>query len=308
MALFTDITTFLYARINAENVLPEPVTPTNAPVVKFTHGANGASVAQIKGIRYSGWSRYLDLKYTRIDLATLFKNVLPRITTGYGTKAADIIGQVSSTLGLDLKVIDIVNHPINWNDPEHDRVYTCKIEMVPNHPMFYGFFTVEIAGMTPDLAVMVGVREMDGLKDTSPHNPGSNSTVLTYGTDYSAIGAWLKENIPQKTDDTPVALSTMLIHQLTEQLKGVDGRPWIYSHGLSYYNLAEAKIYHHQAVANSNLGAKQGTGYNTAPNPDFDNYILILPSSTYWQNMPASNPGLWGIYLHYNSFDDEGAL
>lgn len=308
MALFKSLTDILYERINAENVLPEPVTPANAPIVLYTHGANGASVAQLKGVRYSGWSNYVDLKYTRINLATLFLNVLPRVETGYGIKARDIIGQVSSALGLNLIATDVVDHPISWNDPEDDQVYTCKIEMVPNHPLFYGFFIVEIAGMTPSLETMVGVRDMDGLKDTSPHEGYTNSTIITYGTDYSAIGAWLKANIAIKTDNVATVMPMPLLRELAEQLKSVDGRPWMYSHANTHFNLAAAKIYHHMAVKDSTMPLIQKTGYGTAPHGDFDNYILIIPSKTYWYGYKLTDPGLWGIYIHYNSIDDVGEL
>lgn len=308
MALFNSLTDILYARINAENVLPEPVTPLNAPAVLFTHGANGASMARLKGVRYSGWSNFVDLKYTRIDLAKLFLNVQPRIKTGYGITARDIIGQVSSTLGLGIGTTDVVNHPISWNDPEDDQVYTCRIEMVPNHPMFYGYFTVEIEGMTPSLETMVGIRDLDGLKDTSPHEGYTNSTIITYGTDYSAIGAWLKAKIAIKTDNVAASMSMPLLRELAEQLKSVDGRPWMYSHANTHFNLADAKIYHHMAVKDSTMPLIQKTGYGTAPHGDFDNYILIIPSRTYWYGYKATDPNLWGIYIHYNSIDDVGEL
>lgn len=308
MALFRSITDILYDRINAENVLPEPVTPSNAPVVLYTHGANGASVARLKGVRYSGWSNFIDVKYTRISLATLFLNVTPRVYTGFGLTARDIIGQVSSALGLGLIATDVVDHPISWNDPEDDQVYTCRIEMVANHPMFYGFFTVEIEGMTPSLETMIGIRDMDGLKDTSPHDGYTNSTIITYGTDYSAIGAWLKANVPQKSDNVAVAMPVALIRELTEQLKGVDGRPWLYSNANTHFNLSDAKIYHHMAVKDSIMPQTQLLDSRTAPNAAFDNYILIIPSKTYWTGYKLTDPALWGIYLHYNSIDEVGEL
>jgi len=308
MALFRSFTDILYDRINTENVLPEPVTPSNAPIVLYTHGANGASVARLKGVRYSGWTNFIDLKYTRIDLATLFLNVRPRIFTGHGLTARDIIGQVSSALGLELIAVDVVDHPISWNDPEDDQVYTCRIEMVANHPMFYGFFTVEIEGMTPTLDVMVGIREMDGLKDTSPHDGYTNSTIITYGTDYSAIGAWLKANIAQKSDNFAATMPMPLLRELAEQLKGVDGRPWMYSHANTHFNLADAKIFHHMAVKDSPLPKSQPRDYSTAPNDEFDNYILIIPSKTYWMGYKLTDPALWGIYLHYNTIDEVGEL
>jgi len=311
MSLFKDLSTLIYQRINAENELPEPVTPENAPIVSITHGANGASVVKLKGVRYSGWKNYLEVKYTRIDLAVLFKNVLPRITTGYGTNSTDIIGVVSATLGIDLTADDIVRHPINWGDPEGDYIYTCVIEMAPNHPLFYGSFVVEIAGMSPSLDVMISVRDYDTLLDTSPHmvtTPGAtfvqNVSIVSYGVDYSAVATWLSEKIPLKANGAPVDLSDALIKELIEVIKGVDGQPWTFANLASLYNIRGAKLTFHGPTAESTLPATQPLNGNTAPNQSYDNYILLTPNPTYTVGYKV-NDKYWGFYFHYNTMSKE---
>lgn len=311
MALFQEPLVMVYDLINKENELPIEVTPQNAPIVKTV--AQGSIVtATLKGVRYTGWKNYLDVKYHRIDLGTLFKNVVPSVVTDYGTHSTDIINEVSAATGLSLTDKDIVRVPINWADPENDGVFTCEIKAVDTNLLFTGSFIVKISGMSPTLETVFPNRELAVLRETSPKpqtGPGArqiiNAAMLTYGIDYSAIMDFLIDNIPEKTtevhNDAGWRIQDRLGIELAKKLREVDGNPWMVVNYAPLFNLSSVRVVYHTDVATCEAFEKQDADFGGAPNKDFDRVLLLELDPLRWHGYIPG--GRWGIYIHYNNVE-----
>ena len=311
MALFQEPLAMIYGLINDENELPIEVTPANAPIVK-TVFQGSAVLATLKGVRYTGWKNYLVVKYHRIDLGTLFKNVVPSVVTNYGTHSTDIITEVSAATGLSLTDKDIVRVPINWADPENDGVFTCEIKVVDSHLLFTGSFIVKISGMSPTLETVFPNRELSVLKDTTPKpqtGPGAreiiNAAMLTYGIDYSAIMDFIIKNIPEKVkeanNDTGWVIPDKIGIELANKLRDVDGNPWQVVNYAPLYNLSGARVVYHTDVATCEAFDKQDADFGGAPNKAFDRVLLLEPNVLRWHGYIPG--GRWGIYIHYNNVE-----
>lgn len=311
MALFQEPLVMVYELINKENELPIEVTPKNAPIVS-TAFQGEMVIAKLKGVRYSGWKNYLSVKYRRIDLGTLFKNVVPSVVTDYGTHSTDIINEVSAATGLSLTDKDIVRVPINWADPENDGVFTCEIKAVDTNLLFTGSFIVKISGMSPTLETVFPNRELDVLRDTTPKQPtaaGSseviNSTMFTYGIDYSAIMEFILDNIPDKEmevhQDRGWLIPEKIAVELANKLRDVDANPWTVVNYAPYYNLSGARVIYHTDVETCEAFDKQLIDNGGAPNRAFDRVLLIEPGTSRWHGYVPGNR--WGIYIHYNNVE-----
>lgn len=311
MALFQEPLAMVYGLINEENELPIEVTPQNAPIVKTTFEGSVVK-ATLKGVRYSGWKNYLVVSYHRIDLGTLFKNVVPSVVTNYGTHSTDIITEVSAATGLSLTDKDIVRVPINWADPENDGVFTCEIKAVDTNLLFTGSFIVKVSGMSPTLETVIPNRELGVLKETSPKpqtGPGAreiiNAAMLTYGIDYSAVKDWLVENIPEKTtevhNDTEWRIQDKVGIELANKLRSVDNNPWMVVNYAPLFNLSGARVVYHTDVATCEAFEKQNADFGGAPNKDFDRVLLLELDPLRWHGYIPG--GRWGIYIHYNNVE-----
>ena len=279
--------------ILAENEMEIPVSASNIKLSKFIHNETESKVT-VDGVRYSELRGFRDITYHRISLETFFKNVRIQIRAPELRNSVELLPYIKRQFGLDLSASDIVLHQVQYNDPEDDAIYECKLEIVANHPLYKGMVQVSVVGIVFDLSEMFKVVNVNGIIDSGPRVTGkTNVTYITYGIDYSE-GAATLTLLPKVVKD-PVALTVDDAKTIARTLPGIDGLPWVHSPAVLPFNLSGASLIWNGTVE----------GYKTlfpttavmTPNSYYSHVMVIRPGALDANRAWANN---WGYVIHYD--------
>lgn len=287
----------LYRLIKRDNPsLLLDLTEENVTVSGFAavNMNNRNTTAVVSGVKYSGYRGKKTVYYNRIDLPTLVKNIdVKVVVTPDVVKDLDsILPFVNAKLGIYLEPGDYPNSALTAN-PETMR-FEGTFTIAANHPIYKGSLSVEVWGYTVSLEDVVITRDLETLKDYSPHVGGKhNPSTLTYGHDYTDLqdlwSDWTPGSIAVDT-----TLADIPARNLAVALAAVDGLPWTYSTASKEFNLRGAKVLYD--------GPPQpkwaGSASNPEPNYAYDRVLIIQPNATYCPNLAIGNG--WGLIIHYD--------
>ena len=280
-----------------ENEMLVPVSPTNSKLSKFVHNGDNSTV-ELDGVRYSELKGFKKLSYHRISLPTFFKNIKIRIRAPEVRTSVELLPYILHQYGLDLKASDIVSKPVKYLDPEDDAIYECTLEIVANHPIYYGSVEVSVVGITFDLSEMVKVLAITGLVDNGPKVQGRyNNSYITYGIDYSE-GATALQSIPNISKD-PRMLTDDEAKTLVRTLPGIDGLPWVFSTALLPFNVNAGVLAWNGTV--EAYYEKYPTPANLMPNREYTHVMIVRGTVSRDANTPSSLGYTNGSYVfHYD--------
>lgn len=287
----------LYRLINHDNPqLALDVTVDNVTVSAVTALAteDRNTSALITGTKYSGYRGSATVRYNRIDLATLIKNIEFVVVVPPDTPQDldSILPFVNAKLGIFLEVGDYVNGPLTPNS--ETLRFEGTFTIAANHPIYRGSLKVSVWGYTVSLEDLVQVRDVNLLKDQSPHVTGRlNATTLTFGHDYTDLqglwAGWLPGTF------TPgVNLTDVNSKNLAVSLAAIDGLPWTYASTARAFNLRAAQVLYDGPP----LPQWAGSEANPEPNYAYDRVLIVQPNPTYCNNLAVGNG--WGLMLHYD--------
>lgn len=287
----------LFRLINNDNPEMElDVSSDNVTVSNVTALGTGTrdTSALLTGTKYSGFRGTTTVKYNRIDLATLAKNIAFYVAVPPETPQDldSILPFVNAKLGISLEPGDYVNAPLTANQDTMRFEGTFNIAVT--HPIYRGSLKVSVWGYTVSLGDLVQVRELGVLKDQSPHVTGKvNASMLTFGHDYTDLqGLWVDWTPGTFTPGT--RLNDLPAKNLAVALSAIDGLPWIYADAAKAFNLRGAHILYDGVP----VPQWAGSAANPEPNYAYDRVMIIQPNATYCNNLAIGNG--WGLMIHYD--------
>lgn len=287
----------LYRLINRDNpglvltLTPENVTVTG--VTALTSGERNTS-ALVTGTKYSGYRGSNTVKYNRIDLEVLTKNVMFSVSVSPETPRDlnSILPFVNAKLGIFLEPGDYVNGPLTPN--QESLLFEGVFNIAANHPIYRGALRVVVQGYTVSLEDLVRVREANPLKDQSPHVTGRfNASILTFGHDYTNLQNLWVGWVPG-TFVPGVNLTELNAKNLASALSAIDGLPWTFANTNREFNLRAAQVLYDGPP----IPQWAGSEANPEPNYTYDRVLIIQPNATFCSNLAVGKG--WGIMLHYD--------
>lgn len=289
----------LYRLIERDNPGIPPLTDTSvvvsAPVVNATDGKDTA--VTITGIKYAGWRGKINVKYNRIDLATLTKNFVPEVTVPASAEKTlyAALPYLNATLGIYLEETDFADGPLVL-DPE-TFLFKGTITLSAACPVYKGKVDFVVSGFGVSLETLLTVRDLDCLKDNSVHVPGRIcQTMLQYGVDYSALSPYLKTFL---SPGSALTLSDNGAKELAKELTKVDGLPWVWATAAREFNLRGAQFYYNGPPKAEYAGSKLN------PTPDFayERVLIFQANATYCTNLATGANGWW-MFVHYDLVEE----
>lgn len=270
MALYDKVgKELLLELIRKDNVLPVALTATNCEFYnpKVVVGNPNSSI-ECWAHYTKGFRGRVELRYTRLDLATLFRNLNIRPGKYNPTRIADFFADLQRKTGLPFNATEIVDGAFNAQ-----TATKLTLTAQPKSTFYVGTVELDFEILLPTLEEIWPTAEL-------AHNPCRQAAydnrlsanadykskprfwpgAMTIGNDYSAVGSVLK-NIPAYanwTDSTPA--NSLAI---ANALKSVDGIPWRSTGGGQIY--------------------------------DYDLYIVYCSYNGPVANMPAATKTAWGI-------------
>lgn len=283
----------LIAKDNPQLVLPPDAKTTNVGSIKAISGSKNTQ-ATLTGIKYSGYRGSVNVKYNRIDLGTLFKNVSPSIAVPPATAktVAGVLPWLNDQLGLYLESGDFTDSNLVMNPST--MLFEGTLTPVAGHPLYIGSLTFVVYGYVLDLPTLLTVRDLGVCVDNSVHVTGKYcQTLLTYGVDYSSISSFLA-TLPNPKAST--VLTDAVAKALTEKLRTVGDQPWVWDSIKNRdFNLRGASIYMNDIPVEQYAGS----ALNPPPNSSYDRVAIIQLNSSYNVNIAPGGNGWW-LFLHYD--------
>lgn len=297
MAIYKSGHAEILKAIMAENSFEYPLTVDNTVITKLTIDAGNTALgtATIEGVYDSGMRGFTTVKYHRVDISKLFTDINTRVsvTSDNATKVSHVLSAVESQLGIVLTTADIVDEDLVTVPDSNEAIYSGNVVIVKDHPMFYGSFKITVSGIALDINTLITKREMDVIKDTSPHvNKLFNPTYYTYHVDYTASSIGLNA---YKLGAKDYAIPQQEAADLGELLNEVDGLGWLSNNNTKKpFNLYGSVLVRHCKTSDFDIKA---LGVNT----NYQYVMLIRPNST-WESTMASDAN-WGLMIHYDMLE-----
>lgn len=285
----------LFRLIKADNPTIPDLTESNVVVSAITAltGGNKNTSALITGIKYSGWRGQTTVKYNRIDLATLTKNMAPKVHVPAAAEKTlyGVLNSVNEALGIFLEQADFDDALLTLNTATF--LYEGTITLKPTCPVYTGVLKFTVEGFGVSLEALVTKRELNVLKDNSVHQAGKIcQTLLQYGVDYSAISNYLKTfGSPGVTTN----LSDNGARELAKYLSEVDGLPWNWNTTAKDFNLRGAQYYYNGPPKPQ----FSGSVLNPTPDMGYDRVLIFQANPTYCSNLAPGANGWW-LFVHYD--------
>lgn len=284
----------LYRLIKKDNPTIPDLTDDTVVVSGITvqTGSKNTSCT-ITGIKYKGWRGQIAVKYNRIDLATLTKNMQVKVHVPASAEKTlyGILPSLNNALGIFLEQGDFPDAVLSLNP--NTLVYEGKIVLAAGHPIYIGELTVSVEGFGVSLDALVTKRELSGPADNSVHQAGKIcQTMLQYGVDYSAICQYLKTHISPGTSTT---LSDNGARLFAQQLASVDGLPWNWNSAAKDFNLRGCQVYYNGPPKPQFAGS----ALNPTPDLKYDRVVVFQANPTYCSNLAPGANGWW-MFAHYD--------
>lgn len=282
----------LYKLIQKDN--PQytlPFSTSNVSVTQITALSSGDrnTSAKLTGVRWSGYRNANTVKYNRIDLGELTKNVPVeiRVPGDAGRTLYAVLPYINAQLGIYLEQTDFTDDDLVQSGVS----YGTTITMPATHPIYIGSLTFKAVGYIFDLEMMVNERDLGVVTESSPKVTGkTNPSILTYGFDYTAIADTLATFV---TDGSVVYLTAAQSKVLAQALSNVDGFPWRSSNSLAEFNLYGSSISYN---ARPSAASVAGT---PAPDLSYDRVLCVNVASNNCSNIAPSSGG-WTLMFHYD--------
>jgi len=281
----------------ANPTLPTKLNQNNTYVAKLTSQAEAAT-ATLAGRYGSGVKGLRDVKYHRLDLAKLTKNLTLQVKVNEPKAVLDALLEIFESTGLAFAHSDLVpvSLPANQTLP-----YRTTLKAASTSLVYYGQCEVEFVYGPVTLVNLVQSRELaltlEGVPGSSAHQ---RAEWETFGADYTSIADKL---LAVTLGTLDWAVEGNATHQvalaLAYDLNSIDGLPWA-TGATDLWTLKGAVVRY-----NGRTNAYDDAWYSSLnirrPNTRFDRVLVI--------DFPHDNStaGLYGstAFIHYNTHLNE---
>lgn len=265
----------LAAAMHDNPAIPVTLRYANCYVYKYGSFSSKKGFCFIKGRYGEGVRGKLRVKYAKLDIAILLKEITPLVYFSGATSVVDLLPAINARYGFDLTVDDVVDHPVSSDGK------SVKLEMAVAGTLYKGTVQLAIENALPHLEDMVVERQLDPVLSDWPIVERMNGSFLSIGHDYTEVGDRLS-GYTQGVLATPTELVSLL--------NRVDGVPWTTIQGAAY-SLADCEVLFNGSVS-------------TAPEELspllralFSNALILRVNQDANTNMSATP-----IVIHYNVF------
>lgn len=278
MALIRNRADLILAAVRADNpTLPQQLSLGNCAVYRYGSFSKSKGFCTVKGRYGSGVRTKVIVKYNKLDVALLLKNVDAGVNFTGALTTKDLLPAFNTRYGFDLTADEIVDKPLENGGK------LARLELNSKSTLYRGITTFKVDPALPTLGSVVGVRQLDPVLQYWPVQSGFNGSMVSIGHDYTAVGLQLSSIVVG-------ALSAANATQLAGWLTSVDSNPWV-GHGPAQYSLNSAEVIYN--------GPVEGVDAEYAPLlRAFYNRILIIKPNP----VQNTNMGSAPVAFHYNVF------
>ena len=279
----------------ANPTLPVKLSETNCFIPKIV-ATEEAATATFAGRYGMGVKGYVDVNYTRLNLAKLFAGYRPKVGVLAPKSLFELLGDIYEATGFAFDPVDLV--PVT---PPADQTlpWVVRLKAANTSPIYFGEAEVEFVLRKERLREVVLERSLDvslsGVPDDAVHQ---RAEFVTFGIDYSMranellaitagpMGWTVAEG---EAYDRCVALEYAL--------NTVDRLPWKTAAGPLAWTLNGARV-----VYNGPVRGYDPVWYNSSdirsPNSRFDRVLVV----SFEQDVTGPS-GFYGsvMFIHYNT-------
>lgn len=225
--------------INVANTLAlnDSKVTFGAPTALTDDESNLNTSIPVNAISGSGYRGSVVVKYNRLDLPLLFKNIAVNLNVDLseieGPTTKDLLSTLNAKYGLAITEEEVVNAAI---DVSGDLPHVAQITAADTCEAYIGTLSVTI-GPDPDvgerLDTVVLTTNLNGLLYPNTDTTKAQAREYSWGIDASAISAYLQvRTVDEVINDTSLAV----------ELNKVSSDTWIYDAATADYNTAGAKV------------------------------------------------------------------
>ena len=202
--------------INIENNLQNNPLTWNQIAAGFpekvtTPGADRNTRLIIYGLKQGGYKGTVTLKYDRISLPEIFRNVTPVVVTEPVALLSQLLPKLNKTYGLSLDKDDIVEQSVA--DLGEDFLITVQLR--GGCVAWEGDFELRFTKFRPKLKDIIADNVLDVIVAPFPMGTKPRAEYVAYGYDYSTMGETFKTWAVNRT------LTQDDIDELNETVQGL---------------------------------------------------------------------------------------
>lgn len=190
----------------------------------------------VKAISGAGYRGAVDVKYNRLDLALLFKNIAVNLNVDLSSVASpttkDLLGTLNTKYGLGITIDEVVDAPVDiTGEGPHTHTITAQDSLA-----YIGTLTLTIgpdADVGERLDTVVLVTNLNGLLYPNTDTTKAQAREYSWGVDASPISAYLQVRVVDEVISD---------NSLAVELNKIVSDTWIYDAAAADYNTAGAKV------------------------------------------------------------------
>lgn len=260
--------------------------------------ADELATVTMAGKYNSGVRGYVELDYTRLDLAKLFKNGPMKIGVLTAKPLLELLDDIYLSTGYRFDVTDLV--PVT---PAADQTLPWRVVLKAAKTSFiyYGEVEVELVSRKEFLTEAMSVRDIDAVLEWNPGysiNANKRAEILTFGVDYTnkhkELATFELGNMNQSTAEV-----------MRDILNDIDQLPWRADPGSTDWGLTGATV-----VFNGKPEDYDPVWWGSAdvrrPNRRYDR-VLVIDWTVNWSGGISFCHGT-SAFIHYNSPLDNEVL
>lgn len=277
------------------------------PTIQVTPDANNSYLAkatyvdeQASGLfagKYgSGLAGYVDLTWRRLDIAKLFPSDWAKVYITEKKPLHDLLDDIYRSTGYRFGVEDIQNQSLVGAD----FPYIATIKAVEGNPIYFGEAVVTFVNRKYRLDEVVQQSELTPqLSYVQSVGGRQRAEYVTYGLDYTPVGATLLANYPTgkildwTVDGSQAQLDTLALASL---LRSVDTLPWKAVNETNVWTLSGGKVAYNGPTKDFNNALLDPR----TPNDAYDN-VMVIDFVT-----DRNGPSGWygsALFVHYNTLE-----
>jgi len=190
----------------------------------------------VKAISGAGYRGAVDVKYNRLDLALLFKNIAVNLNVDLSSVPSpttkDLLGTLNTKYGLGITIDEVVDAPVDiTGEGPHTHTITAQDSLA-----YIGALTLTIgpdADVGERLDTVVLVTNLNGLLYPNTDTTKAQAREYSWGVDASPISAYLQVRVVDEVISD---------NSLAVELNKIVSDTWIYDAAAADYNTAGAKV------------------------------------------------------------------
>lgn len=214
--------------INIENNLQNNPLTWNQIAAGFpekvtTPGADKNTRLVIYGLKQGGYKGTVTLKYDRISLPEIFRNVTPVVVTEPVALLSQLLPKLNKTYGLSLDKDDIVEQSVAALGDD----FLITVQLRGGCVAWEGDFELRFTKFRPKLRDIIADNVLDVIVAPFPMGTKPRAEYVAYGYDYSTMGETFKTWAVNRTltqDDIDELNETVQGLKLVNQT-GANARP-----------------------------------------------------------------------------------